>query len=797
MEYEGSQGKKQPDQKGQFRSDLSGQEDITGPSPSPGGLTQRQQMVISYQQLHGNAKTVSLIRRLKADGAIPHQRVTGSPVQLSAIKLPASGESIVNTPVQDATNTNTIAMQTHDYSGTPGYSMARRSLPNIDVLVTVHILFLAPPTTTGNDASGKPIFSQPAIIPESDPRRAGVLPICQGLTSFWNHKYELLGHPLPAGGGSAAGNGATGTPATPGGNGATNQNSDIVLPLTFEAVPVWDPAQPHDNQRAVYLHGGTDTGDSTRADPNRATNGVNPSTTGTAAIDAGNWYLSRAPGQYGAAAAGVPAGTPDAVPLEAIYAHEYGHLLGLNDEYSQSSPSTHVMLHGVAPNNQAEKDRMDTDLDRATSKVIILEAMRPQLLAAINTISANVTAAVQAQQQLMIQQLRTGLQTSWRSPEVTSALDQAVRTQLNGQTHVQSTIHNSINTARGMLNFADIAQQVVTSQFSPASVGGIMRNLMASAINAAQNNGHVSVSSISGPIDMTINTTGILTDPALSQLRTDSQASVDSLVGTTPTHAVGAAGPTPPVSPSQSLLDQLMSLPNQWRTMGSLFDAAATNTSVQQAITATLADGSLPTAVNDRANQLAAALRTRFNTSAQAAAVQSINRFLNNQIQPQIQQQLDMILQEIATEPSAHSTATPAGTSGGATTPPLDPAMQARVAQIHTRMQAVLAQARAVRDTPEKTPGTPASPGVAATPSTRNNLHVDITTAGMMGDNYASQAVRPDYMSGIASAFNNPTGSATDLRNKATESEFTVRPYTDTRGDYPIPASGPGSEALA
>ncbi|MHB8629094.1 MAG: hypothetical protein ACYDBJ_22280 [Aggregatilineales bacterium] len=794
MEHEGSQNNKQPPQKGQVRSNSGAHEEIPDLSTPSGGLTERQRLVIASQQLRGNAKTVALIQRLKTDVVVPHHKVTGSRVQLSAIKLAPSSESIVNQAVNNAAGT-TVAMQTNDYTGTPGYSMERRML---DVHITVHILFLSPPVTTGNDPAGNPIFPNPngSPIPANDPRRAGVVPICDGLTSFWNHKYELMGHPLAPAGGSANGSGAAGTP---GGTGAAGQNPEIVLPLSFEAVPVWDPAQPHDNARAVYLHGGTDTGDSSRMDPSRSTKGVNPSTTGSAAIDAGNWYLSRAPGQYGAVPAGAAAGTPDTVPLEAIYAHEYGHLLGLIDEYSQSSPSTHAMLHGISPNNQAEKDRMDTDLDRATSKVIILEAMRPQLLTAINTISANVATAVQGQQQLLVQQLTTGLRTSWRSAEITTALEQDVQAQLAGQTHVQGSLHNSVRTALGTLDFGQIAQQVVTSQLNPATVGGIMSNLMAAAVDAAQNNGKVSINTISGPVNMVINTTGILTDPALNQLRTDAQAAATGLVGTAPALAPGAAGPIPPVSPSQNLIDQLMSVAAQWRTMGSLFDPAAINTSVQQAFTAILADGSLPGAVNDHPNQLATALSARLNTSAQAAGVQSINRFLNNQIQPQIQQQLDMILQQIATEPSTHGTATPTGTTGSSTTPPPDPAMQARVNDIHTRMQAVLAQARAVRDTPEKTAGTPASPGVAATPATRNNLHVDITTAGMMGDNYASQAVRPDYMSGIANAFNHPTGAATDLRHTATESEFTVRPWTDTRGDYPIPSQtgNNGNEALA
>jgi len=214
MESEGLQGKKQPDQKGHARSDETGQgEEVVSDSGSViAGLNWRQRLVLSSQQTAGNARTQEVIRRLKADDSLPRKQLktVGLAAQRSAIKLNKVNETIVNSPVNDAAGT-TVAMQANNYSVTPGYTMARRGAPANDVLISVHILFMAPPVTTGNDPTGKPIFNNPGGTPidASDPRRAAVVPICTDLTGFWNKKYELRGQPLPGPGGASGGAGAS------------------------------------------------------------------------------------------------------------------------------------------------------------------------------------------------------------------------------------------------------------------------------------------------------------------------------------------------------------------------------------------------------------------------------------------------------------------------------------------------------------------------------------------------------------------------------------------------------------
>ena len=71
-------------------------------------------------------------------------------------------------------------------------------------------------------------------------------------------------------------------------------------------------------------------------------------------IDAGHYYMDK--GDY-------------PFSEEAIYAHEYEHLLGLSDEYSHSNPQMHALLHDIDPaTSAARREALDTEtVKRMTS----------------------------------------------------------------------------------------------------------------------------------------------------------------------------------------------------------------------------------------------------------------------------------------------------------------------------------------------------------------------------------------------------------------------------------------------
>ena len=114
--------------------------------------------------------------------------------------------------------------------------------------------------------------------------------------------------------------------------------------MTFTSVAVFGLGDTYDKRIIVHPM-------STQA--NRATG--NP-------IDAGNYYLNK--GSYGA---------NDSV----IAAHEYGHLLGIDDEYSQSNEMLNGLLHQAAPGSAPSA--MEA-LDKKTVERMVLSSLRQPLV---------------------------------------------------------------------------------------------------------------------------------------------------------------------------------------------------------------------------------------------------------------------------------------------------------------------------------------------------------------------------------------------------------------------------------
>ena len=86
--------------------------------------------------------------------------------------------------------------------------------------------------------------------------------------------------------------------------------------MTFDSIAVFGLDEKHD--QTIIVH----------------PNSVPANAKGGNPIDAGNYYLNK--GGYGG---------DDNV----IAAHEYGHLLGIDDEYSQSNEMLNALLHRAAP----------------------------------------------------------------------------------------------------------------------------------------------------------------------------------------------------------------------------------------------------------------------------------------------------------------------------------------------------------------------------------------------------------------------------------------------------------------
>ena len=165
-------------------------------------------------------------------------------------------------------------------------------------------------------------------------------------------------------------------------------NTKKRLPVTFASVAVFGEKEKHDQRIIVHPM-------STRAD--RSTG--NP-------IDAGNYYLNK--GSYAA---------NDSV----IAAHEYGHLLGIDDEYSQSNEMLNSLLHQAAPGNAPSAMAA---LDKKTVERMVMSSLRAPLVPALTSTLPAVADAFRAKRAAVKAKMAVAARSGVVDAAVRSALEQ-------------------------------------------------------------------------------------------------------------------------------------------------------------------------------------------------------------------------------------------------------------------------------------------------------------------------------------------------------------------------------------
>ena len=291
-----------------------------------------------------------------------------SVAQRVAIQEGASTETLYN-KVDKTTGQATA----HQYGGTTSYDMTRDG--DNGVTVTVRIRFLSqkrnavdpadPASPEGTPELGT-LLGDPEEIPASDPRRAWATDVATGGVAHWNGHLTLVGEEWNL----------------------TEENTQKRLPVTFTSVPVFGLEEPADSQ--IIVHPAS----------------VVAGTPGQP-IDAGNYYMNK--GAYGA-------------DEKIIAAHEYGHLLGINDEYSQSNEQLNALLHQAAPDTAPSASAY---LDRATVRRMVLAALRRPLVEQLGVTMSDITDAIQAQRKVVKTRMAAAARAGVVSP--------AVRAQLGAQ----------------------------------------------------------------------------------------------------------------------------------------------------------------------------------------------------------------------------------------------------------------------------------------------------------------------------------------------------------------------------
>jgi hypothetical protein len=575
------------------------------------------------------------------------------------------------------------------YGGSGGvtFDMTRGGTPE-SVTVTVKIRFFdRARTATGGNTGSR------TVIPAGDPRRAWAQGICTQAPNVWNGRARLVGRRRPA-------TGLAGMVAPdPGG--------PVWLPLSFRAVPVWDLASPADAEVAVF---GSATVAGGPQDP----------------IDAGHYYMNR--GRY-------------PFTEEQIYAHEYGHLIGLPDEYSQSNPEMHAVLHDIDPGTSAARGAA---LDRETVRRMVMAALTRPLFLRLSGASGEISAALLRGAAPMRQALAGQLRVALTSPAVRSLFAANLPpTSARLARRVGALVAAATGAVR---NSRGVAAAVVAGELAPAALGALIGNQYWAALmgvhGAADVGGGLSVNitiegGAGGPA-----ATGVWNAASGGAMAANASAETDRVVGALQT------GRVPPVRPSGALLRQLESLPTGWAAFSAAAPAALASTTLEADLTTALTAAWVARMVSGggaaiaRGPALASAVDGAVRTAARTAATNAVRAFLSAEINPVLQTSVTALMSAVGDEVTRIMT-TPAGALAAAA--PKDPDLAAMAATLNSQLQTQAAVAGAVAAV---TPGsTQVDPGSTAPPQA-----VTYGTVNMMSDN--ASVFRVDQFAELATQFN-------------------------------------------
>ncbi len=410
-----------------------------------------------------------------------------------------------------------------DYSITPSYVLTRNGDAGVTVKVRVKFLHQV------RDATGA-LKDSPVEIPTNDPddRRGWATKLVKEQVKPWNGKVTFVGEEVNVG----------------------RANTMKRLPVTFESVAVFGLGDAYDN--IVIIH------------PSSVAAG-----TPGQAIDAGNYYINK--GTYKA-------------DENVIAAHEYGHLIGIPDEYSQSNEQMNALLHQAAPKTAPSAQAA---LDKKTVERMVLSSLKNPLYAELDKQLPAVTDALRAKRAAVKTQLAAAARNGVKAPSVRSALES--RLIAGSETALAPAVPRTV-AFQTTTNFSNrtLADTTVESGFTAAGLSTLIKDKYWAALLGAEN-ANVAVAGLG---DVSINV-----QQSVRNL-TKSGGTQAANAGTAATGVIGnKGGPVsffglPLIAPSSGLIGKLMALPTTWGAAGSTLEAGVTAsafTSKMEAIVKTAA----------------------------------------------------------------------------------------------------------------------------------------------------------------------------------------------------------------
>ncbi len=493
---------------------------------------------------------------------------------------------------------------------------------------------------------------------------------------------------------------------------AFRENTRKRLPVTFQAVPVWGLAEEAHN--TVIVHPPSVIGGSTG----------NP-------IDAGNFYETKSDASY-------PANN------DIIYAHEYGHLIGIPDEYSQSNAQMNALLHQAAPGSAASSLAA---LDRATVERMVLAAMSRPMFAQLQTAMPTVTGAVRAQMATIKARMATAARTGVTDPtvraELTAELIAASEARLAGGIPNAVAFETTAN-----FSSRNRAGDGVEAALGAATLGTRIGDAYWRALQAP----HATNVAVSGLGDVRVNVQGSVFSAAGAG--TPQAASAAGLATSTvgpaaPAPAAAGAGAGAPALPSlpppTTLAGQISAMPATWASAGSALEAGVTPAAFSTKMVAALRSAAAAAAAPPpgvappprfaRAPEMwRRALQLVTNGSTEASR-QLATDLVSSSVEPILTANVAAFQAAVRTEVT-RLMATPPSALAAVGVP--DPNMAAMVATMRTRLEAAKAA----------TAGTGRDPGAGAPAQ-----DVTYSYQGLMGSN-ATADLRADQFQPMAGQFN-------------------------------------------
>ncbi|HWJ51913.1 MAG TPA: hypothetical protein VNT24_00890 [Propionibacteriaceae bacterium] len=394
-----------------------------------------------------------------------------------------------------------------DYAITPSYVLTRNGDSGLTVKVRVKFLHQV------RDNTGA-LKDDPVEIPTTDPddRRGWAEKLVKEQSKPWNGHVTFAGEEVNV----------------------FSDNTKKRLPVTFESVAVFGLDDPYDN--IVIIHPSSVAAGS----PGQK-------------IDAGNYYINQ--GTYKA-------------DTNVIAAHEYGHLIGVPDEYSQSNEQMNALLHQAAPKTAPSAQAA---LDKKTVERMVLSSLRTPLIAALNAAMPSATDALRAKRAAVKKQLGAAARAGVKEPAVRAELERQLASGADPSLAKAVPKTVAFETTKNFSNLT-LADTTVEAGFTAADLATMIRDKYWQALWGAEK-ANVAVEGL-GDVSINIQQSVRNTTATGGAQAGDAATAAGTAVG-------GPGGPAtffglPLIVPPSGLIGQLMAIPSTWGTAGSALEAGVT-----------------------------------------------------------------------------------------------------------------------------------------------------------------------------------------------------------------------------